>query len=107
MQELILSTNGNGSGECDGDGDDGESSLSGGAVRNTSDRRTDPNMSCIVCMYVCMCFWHRVRESESIGFGVTVCGKRRVEKYERERERERRGKKVGVIVFEKRKIKMK
>ena len=56
MQELILSTNGNGSGECDGDGDDGESSLSGGAVRNTSDRRTDPNMSCIVCVYVCMCF---------------------------------------------------
>ena len=50
-----------------------------------------------------------MRESESIGFGVTVCGKRRVEKYERERERERerRGKKVGLIVFEKIKIKMK
>ena len=46
-----------------------------------------------------------MRESESIGFGVTVYGKRRVEKYERERER--RGKKVGVIVFEKIKIKMK
>ena len=54
MQELILSTIGNGNGN--GDGDDGESSFSGGAVRNTSDRRTDPNMSCIVCVYVCMCF---------------------------------------------------
>jgi hypothetical protein len=31
-----------------GDGDDeGDSSLFGEAVRNTSDRRTDPNMSCI------------------------------------------------------------
>ena len=59
MQELILSTIGNGNGN--GDGDDGESSFSGGAVRNTSDRRTDPNISCI-----CLC----IRERESIGFAL-------------------------------------
>jgi hypothetical protein len=45
MQELILSTRVVGA-KGDGD-DDGDSSLSGEAVRNTSDRRTDPNMSCI------------------------------------------------------------
>jgi hypothetical protein len=45
MQELILSNRMVG---AKGDGDDeGDSSLSGEAVRNTNDRRTDPNTSCI------------------------------------------------------------
>lgn len=58
---------------------------------------------CPAFVYVCVSDRERERESESIGFGVTVCGKSRVEKYERERG----GKKVGVIVFEKRKRKIK
>ena len=45
-----------------------------------------------------------------LDLGLQCVGKeewRNMRERERERERERRGKKVGVIVFEKRKIKMK
>ena len=84
MQELILSTRVVG---AKGDGDDeGDSSLSGEAVRNTNDRRTDPNISCICERaserkreywgYRGFSMWARVRKREK---GDTV----------RERERER------------------
>lgn len=46
MQELILSTR----------VPPGEASSFSGEVRNTSDRRTDPNMSCIcICARACVC----------------------------------------------------
>lgn len=84
MQELILSTRVVG---ANGDGD-GDSSLSGGAVRNTSDRRTDPNMSCIRERE--RKYWDRCL-FQSLGMS---------EKTRVEREREG-GKKVGKIVFRK------
>lgn len=50
MQELIFSTNvgdDDAAADADADDDDDDSSFSA-PVRKTSDRRTDPNMSCIV-----------------------------------------------------------
>jgi hypothetical protein len=99
MQELILSTRVVG---AKGDGDDeGDSSLSGEAVRNTNDRRTDPNISCI-----CERASERAREREKEkeywgywGFSMWALGKseetREGRHGERERERERREKGNG------------
>lgn len=55
MQELILSTKVK-VGPPPTPIGEGESSPSGEEVRNTSDRRTDPNMSCILSFFLrCFC----------------------------------------------------